>query len=351
MNTEFPYEEYELPRIVSLKDNLFGASFYLMKLLPASYILKKAEEKNLIRKGSKIVETTSGTFGLALAMISAVKGYKLTLISDPAIDKHLYNRLVDLGANVEIMHLENPNEQGGYQQIRLSRLHQFLKENPEAYWPEQYTNYSNPLSYAKLAEHLLDKVGQIDILVGPVGSGGSMVGTSSFLNKIFPELMVVGVDTNYSILFGQPDGKRLLRGLGNSIMPKNLDHTKFSKVSWVPAPVAFEATRVLHRKFGLYMGGTSGASYLVADWLSKQYPDKKIVVFFPDDGHRYADTIYEDEWLYSVEGYTNVLPEYPILVDNPNTNLSDWTIMDWNHRKLQDANISIEESKTMGRYI
>ena len=334
-HSNWPFAHYELPRLDKLSDNLYGASFFLMKLLPARFILQMAEQEGRIRSGSRIVETTSGTFGLALAMLSAVKGYKLTLISDPAIDDRLYNRLHDLGAAVEIMHQESAT--GGYQQVRLKRLHELLALDPEAFWPSQYENKGNPLAYGCVADYILQQLGQIDCLIGPVGSGGSMVGTSYFLRQLFPELHVIGVDTPYSMLFGQPNGPRLLRGLGNSIMPSNLDHTAFDEVSWIAAQVAFHATRRLHQSHGLYMGGTSGAAYAVAKWYAEQHPEQRVVAMFPDEGHRYADSIYSNEWLQKIVGPLGDLPDRPRRIDHPSEGLDGWSILHWNRRSLADV--------------
>lgn len=335
MNTDWPFGHYELPRLDQLNDNLVGASFFLMKLMPAKYMLQEAEKKGELKSASKIVETTSGTFGLALAMLSAVKGYDLVLFSDPAIDDRLLRRLKDLGAKVEIIEVENPAKHGGYQKLRLDRLLNYLEENPDAFWPQQYKNVGNPLSYSKLAEYLIESIGQIDVLVGPVGSGGSMVGTSTYLKRIFPKIEVIGVDTPNSVLFGQPDGKRLLRGLGNSILPQNLDHQKFDKVSWVPSSLAFKATRMLHQRHGLFMGGTSGASYLVAKWYAKENPFKTVVSLFPDEGHRYVDTIYNENWLNRLPDYEDYpLPDSPKLIKNPTDDLSNWTVLNWDNQDL-----------------
>ena len=115
------FHDLELPRLFRLRDNLFGASFHLMKLLPARMILDRAETAGLISEGCTICETTSGTFGLALAMLARVRGYRLILVSDPAIDRHLHRRLEELGTVVEI--IANPAEVGGFQRARLDRLH------------------------------------------------------------------------------------------------------------------------------------------------------------------------------------------------------------------------------------
>jgi len=301
-----------LPRIVWLRPNLIGLAFPLMKLLPARFIVRRALEEGELQPGGLIAETTSGTFGLALAMVARLGGHPLTLVSDPAIDAPLRRRLEDLGAVVHIV--EQPGTSGGFQQARLEVLERVLADHPGSFCPRQYTNPHNPGSYAPCAEQLVHAAGAVDCLVGTVGSGGSVCGISSYLRLLFPELTVVGVDTHRSVIFGQSDagGGRTLRGLGNSLMPRNVDHTAFDLVHWVGAAEAFRATRQLHREHALFVGPTSGAAYLVADWWARENPDSLTAVVFPDEGYRYQDTVYDDAWLEARGLRLDVLPCEPV---------------------------------------
>jgi S-sulfo-L-cysteine synthase (3-phospho-L-serine-dependent) len=328
-------EASELPQIIHLDGGLYSACFSLMKLLPAHFILDRARDAGLIKPGSMIVETTSGTFGLALAMLSALRGYKLTIVSDPAIDEPLRQRLTDLGVQMEIV--TRPAEKGGFQQPRLEKLAEIRAQNRDAFWPSQYDNPHNAGSYARFAEHLTETLGRVDCLVASVGSGGSACGTARYLRQLFPKLYLIGVDTHNSVIFGQPDGKRILRGLGNSLMPGNVDHSCFDEVHWVTAAEAYLATRVLHRNHALYMGGTSGAAFLVGSWWAKQHPDANVVVLFPDQGHRYEFTIYNDLWLRRQRLWRRHLPTYPRLVADPVQVPAAWSRMLWNRRSYQQV--------------
>lgn len=328
-------EATKLPKIVRLTNNLYCASFNLMKLLPAKYILMKAQNEGIISRNSTIVETSSGTFGLGLAIVCALEGYNLILVSDPAIDEPLKRRLQELGAHVEI--LEKPSETAGYQGARLERLHEILDSNPDFYWPSQYDNPWNADSYAQVSELIAETIGEIDIIVGPVGSGGSMCGTTKYLRHLFPDLKAVGVDTYGSVLFGQKDQKRLLRGLGNSIMPKNLDHTIFDDVHWVKEDEAFCYTRILHKIHALYMGATSGAAYMVANWYASHNPDSKIVVMFPDEGYRYQSTVYNDKWLQDNGIYVSNVFYPPRFVSHPSHATSQWSAIHWERRTLEQV--------------
>ena len=326
-----------LPRLVWLRPNLIGLSFPLMKLLPARFIIRKALEEGELAPGALIAETTSGTFGLALAMVARLQGHPLTLVSDPAIEPPLKRRLEDLGADVHIV--QKTGASGGYQGARLALLEKVLSENPGAFCPRQYSNPHNPGSYAPCAEQLSHAAGTIDCLVGTVGSGGSVCGISSYLRLLGPELNVIGVDTHRSVIFGQSDAGsgRKLRGLGNSIMPPNVDHTAFDTVHWVGAAEAYLATRRLHQEHALFMGPTSGAAYLVADWYARENPDALTAVILPDEGYRYQDTVYDDAWLEAKEARIDTLPAQPVEWSHPHDGDDPWSFHRWGRRTFAEV--------------
>jgi cysteine synthase len=326
-----------LPRAVWLRSNLIGLAFPLMKLLPARFIVRKAREEGALAPGGLIAETTSGTFGLALAMVARLQGHPLTLVADPAVDPPLRRRLEDLGASVHIV--REPGPTGGFQQARLEVLERVLADNPGSFCPRQYSNPHNPGSYAPCAEQLAHAAGGVDCLVGPVGSGGSMCGISSYLRLLFPDLTAIGVDTHRSVLFGQSDagGGRMLRGLGNSLMPPNVDHAAFDLVHWVGAAEAFHATRRLHRDHALFMGATSGAAYLVADWWARQNPDALVAVVLPDEGFRYQDTVYDDAWLEANGVQRQALPRGPVEWDRPHDGDDPWAFHRWGRRPYAEV--------------
>jgi len=305
-----------------------------MKLIPAKFMLEQAEADGRLGPTAGVIETSSGTFGLALAMICALKGYRLALVSDTAIDRALALRIKDLGARLVVV--TQPSEVGGFQQARLEKLEQLRQEDATQHWPCQYHSLLNRGAYAPFVEMLAETLGRVDCLVGTVGSGGSMSGSGAYLRSLFPDTRMIAVDTMNSVLFGQPDGKRILRGLGNSLMPQNLDHTLFDEVHWVGAAEAFFATRQLHRQHALYMGGTSGAAYLVADWWAKNNPGSSTVVIFPDEGHRYATSIYDDEVLKNIGAWSEARPLGPALVSSPRGNLERWSYLLWNRKPLTE---------------
>jgi len=328
-------ESFMLPKVIRLDSNLYGAAFFLMKLLPARFILDRARDAGLLHEGSVVIETTSGTFGLALAMLCSLRGYKLIIVSDPAIDLPLQRRLEDLGATLEIV--REPSATGGFQQARLDLMDQLRAAHPGHFWPAQYSNPHNPGAYAPFAELLTEAIGKIDCIVGTVGSGGSMCGTSLYLRLLFPQLKVVGVDTHGSVIFGQRDQKRMLRGLGNSLMPENVNHSAFDEIHWVDAAAGLAATRTLHQRHALYMGPTSGAAYLVAQWWAKRNPESIVVVVLPDEGYRYENTVYDDKWLHEQNLWIAGMPELPTVVENPLDAGPEWSCIDWHRHTYEEV--------------
>lgn len=131
-------EATELPRIIHVTGNLYAAAFSLMKLLPARFIVDRAERAGLLTPGTPVIETSSGTFALGLAMVCAQRGYPLTIVGDPAIDRDLRNRLEMLGTKVVIVHDEG--QAGGIQGARLARVAELRREHPDSFVPGQYDN-------------------------------------------------------------------------------------------------------------------------------------------------------------------------------------------------------------------
>jgi cysteine synthase len=335
-------ETQRIPTLIRLAPNLYALAYRLMKMVPARYILRHAEESGRLDRDTVVVETTSGTFGLALAMQCAIDGRPLILVSDPVIDERLRRQLEDLGAVVEIVRHQAPI--GGYQATRLARLAEIQTALPNTFCPQQYSNPDNPASYAIIAELLTHRLGQVDCLIGPVGSGGSMCGTTRYLRQSNPDLVSIGIDAHRSVLFGQPDGHRALRGLGNSLRPGNLDHTQFDEVHWVTEADVFHATRRLHKTHALFMGPTSGASYLVGSWWAGHHPDSLTVIVLPDEGYRYNDTVYDDAWLAT---YGREPRPSPRTVSEPREAQS-WCRLSWRRRSLADVTAGVDLIEASG---
>ncbi|MFY4720716.1 pyridoxal-phosphate dependent enzyme [Streptomyces sp. LaBMicrA B280] len=276
------YAKLELQNLFAMKDRV------------ARNIIREARRLGTLRPDAPVVESSSGTMALGVALVGRSLGHEVHIVTDPRIDPVTLAKLRALGCRVHIVEAMTSH---GWQSARLERLAELMAELPGAFWPQQYTNPDNPGAYRELAGELLADLGHIDTVVGAVGSGGSLCGTSRALRESLPGVTVVGVDCVGSALFGQPDvPQRLQSGLGNSLLPKNLDRSLIDEVHWLNDHEAFAATRDLAREQQIFAGNTSGSVYRVlGDLAERAEPGSRIVGIMPDRGDRYADTVYSDE--------------------------------------------------------
>ncbi|MBB6569675.1 PLP-dependent cysteine synthase family protein [Kribbella sandramycini] len=261
----------------------------------ALHMVRCARARGDLTPGARIVESSSGTLGLGLALAGIVHGHPVTVVTDPGMEPLVVHMLRAYGATVDMV--AAPHPEGGWQQARRDRVRTLLADDPMAWCPDQYHNLDNVDAYAGLAAELLAQVGRIDVLVASVGTGGHSAGVSRVLRERCPDLTVVGVDSIRSTIFGQPAGSRLMRGLGSSIYPGNVDYSAFSEVHWVAPSEAVWVCRRLAANAGTTGGWSVGAVGLVADWIARTAPSgTRIAAVFPDGPQRYWDTIFSDEY-------------------------------------------------------
>ncbi len=158
-----------------------------------------------------------------------------------------------------------------------------------------------------------------------------------FLREHTDKAKLAGVDTFNSVLFGQENGDRLLGGLGNSIIPKNLVHQYYDEVHWVSAGEAFLATRQLHREKALFCGPTTGAAYMVASHIANNEKKRPVLFISPDEGNRYVSSVYSNDWLKRNRVLLDLLPRVPKLVTDPKDAKQQWSYINWDRRKLSDV--------------
>jgi cysteine synthase len=274
---------------------LEGANPGGLKDRPALHIVDQARRRGELEPGAVIVESTSGTFGLGLALAGIVYGHPVTLVSDPGMEPMVHGLLTAYGTRVETV--TAPHPEGGWQRARLDRVTELLKTHPGAYTPQQYDNPDNAHAYGALAHELIGQLGHIDVLVCSVGTGGHSAGIVRVLRRFFPHLRLVGVDATGSTIFGQPARPRLMRGLGSSIYPGNVAYQQFDEVHWVAPAEAVWACRTLAATHYATGGWSVGAVTVVAGWLARTLPaDSRIVVIFPDGPARYHGTVFNDRY-------------------------------------------------------
>lgn len=294
-----------------------------MKDRVARQAILEARAAGILREGEPIIESSSGTMALGVALVGTYLGHEVHIVTDPRIDAITLAKLKALGCHV---HIVPAMTSGGWQSARLEHLHELLKAYPGAFWPRQYENSANPRAYTQLAHELLMDMGQVDVLVAAVGSGGSLCGTARALRESNPALRVVAVDATGSVIFGQPDRPtRLQGGLGNSLVPANVDPSVIDEVHWLNDREAFAGTLMLASREQMFAGNSSGSVYAVARWLSRNVPARtRIAAIFADRGDRYYQTVFNETYRQEKGLSSLCLPDEPQEVI-PTTVVDSWS--------------------------
>ncbi len=212
-----------------------------MKDRPAMHMVERARARGDLAPGAAIVESTSGTLGLGLALAGSVYGHPVTLVIDPGQELMVTRMMTAYGARVDMV--TEPHPVGGWQQARKDRVAQLLAADPSAWNPNQSSNPDNVAAYRPLALEMAAQLGRVDVLVCSVGTGGHSSGVARVLREFNPAMRLIGVDTIGSTIFGQPASSRLMRGLGSSVFPRNVDYSAFNEVHWVAPAEAVWACR------------------------------------------------------------------------------------------------------------
>jgi cysteine synthase len=296
-----------------------------MKDRPAMHMVASGRARGQLRPGARIVESTSGTLGLGLALAGTVYQHPVTLVTDPGMEPIIQRMLSAFGADIELV--TQPHPGGGWQQARRDRVAELLAADPHAWYPDQYNNPDNVDAYQPMALELHAQLGTIDVLVCSVGTGGHSAGIARALRQFNPHMRLIGVDTVGSTIFGQPPTTRLMRGLGSSIYPGNVDYEAFNEVHWVAPAESVWACRTLATTHYASGGWSVGAVALVAGWAARTYPrDTTIAAVFPDGPQRYFDTVYNDDYCRQYNLFDHEPPHEPAVINDPTEQVVEsWT--------------------------
>jgi N-(2-amino-2-carboxyethyl)-L-glutamate synthase len=274
-----------------------------MKDRPAQFIVEHGLRNGTLRPGMRLVESTSGNLGIALAMVSRLFDLRFTAVVDPKIATMNLRLLQTFGAEIEMV--SKPDEAGGYLGTRLRRARELAEQSPDTVWINQYANELNWRAYYETAgaeiTAALDE--EVDYFVAAVSTSGSLMGVSRRLRERSPRLTVVGVDAAGSVVLGGSPGRRELPGYGASRVPEILDRSSIDRVVYVNDAEAARGCRRLVATEGILGGGSSGAVVAAIERLVPDLPrPSRIVTVLPDRGERYLDLVYDDAWLRHVAG-------------------------------------------------
>ncbi len=247
----------------------------------ALFMIRKGEESGELTRQKTIVEATSGNMGIALAMIGAIKGYKVKLFMPECVSQERRRVLEAFGADIVLTPAKEITDGA------IKRAREFVDQDPESYFlPDQFSNPGNTLAhyFTTGPEILAQTAGEVDIFVAGMGTTGTLMGVGRYLKEKKPSVKIVGVE---------PTVGHSIQGLKNmteAIRPKIYDPSVLDEKITAQDEEAYETSRLLAVKEGLFVGMSSGAAVAGALRLAKGLKKGVIVTLLPDRGDRYLST-------------------------------------------------------------
>ncbi len=263
-----------------------------IKTRTAYNMILAAEKSGRIGPGSIIVEPTSGNQGIGLALVGAVRGYETVIIMPDSVSEERLKLIEHYGARVELVH--DDGNIGEAIEECLNTALRMQKENPKVYIPQQFSNPANPLTHKNhTALELLEQVGgPIDGFCSGIGTGGTISGIGEVLKAVNPDLLIWAVEPqNAAILAGGTIGTHLQMGIGDGLIPENLNTKIYDDIYIVTDEEAITTAKDLASKEGLMCGISSGTNVAAALKMAKKLgKGKTVVTILPDTAERYFST-------------------------------------------------------------
>lgn len=287
----------DVPRKVYLKlegTNPTGS----VKYRTAYSLIASLEAQGMLRRGSTIVESTSGNLGVALAFLCREKGYHFIAVVDPKTTQENLEKMQSMGARIAMV--DQPDENGGFLLSRLRYVQQLRQSSREYVWPNQYMNEANPsIHYRSTGPEIYRQMSErVDAAFVAVSTGGTLGGIGRFFREVSPQTQVIGVDAHGSVIFGTPPGPRKLTGIGSSRLSSFLTPDLYHTYMLVGDREAFAFCRALYAQTKVSVGGSSGAVLAACARYLHEHPDVcRVVCLCADTGENYSSSIFSDEWM------------------------------------------------------
>lgn len=267
-------------------------------------MISAAEKKGLLKPGWTLIEATAGNTGLGLALIAALKKYRLLVVMPDKMSEEKMAHLRALGAEIIMTRSDVTKEHPDYYQNIAKRL---AEETPHAFYINQFENPANPLAHEKTTgpEIWQQTEGRIDALVVGVGSGGTLTGTGRYLRTKNPQVEIILADPEGSVLAHffkthelKTAGSWLVEGIGEDFVPLNCDLSLVTDAVTVTDKEAFSVVRMLLKQEGILAGTSSGVLLHAAlSYCRAQKIPKRVVTFVCDTGNKYLSKAFNEKWL------------------------------------------------------
>src|SRR5881296_4189897 len=269
----------------------------------AYWILRRAAERDEICEETTVIESSSGNFAAALAAFTHLVGLRFI----PVIDHNISGTYESFLRRIcpTVVKVEDRDDTGGFLKTRLQKVEELCATIPNAYWTNQYGNLDAMEAHYKLtAAEICADFDSLDYVFIGVGTAGTIAGVSRRLKEHYPNIRIIAVDAEGSVIFGAAPRKRHIPGIGSSIVPPLLSHAKIDDVVLISERETVQACRELLTTQGLFVGGSSGTAFAaIKRYAPRMTGSRHPTVLFlcPDRGTPYLDTVFDAAWVTRLE--------------------------------------------------